>query len=204
MLGGTFNPVHFGHLSVASQIAWQFSAPVHLVLSARPPHRQGVVSAEQRWEMLQLALKGQPELIADRRELDRDGPSFMVDTLAALKQEFPATAVCLALGSDAAAGLDSWHRCEELAGLCHLIVIERPGQQPRRRPEMLDELGFSPAQKPQHLRTDQSGCWLPMTSVALEISASAIRQLAAAGGPINFMTPASVVEYVSAAGLYAR
>ncbi|MFK7956074.1 MAG: nicotinate-nucleotide adenylyltransferase [Lysobacterales bacterium] len=205
LLGGTFNPVHYGHLSVASQMAWQLNAPVHLVLSARPPHRsETVVSAEQRWEMLKLAVRGHDQLIADRRELDRDGPSFMVDTLEGFHSEYPGGSVALALGSDAAAQLDTWHRADSLAQWCHLVLIQRPGVRSQVSEKMLESLGFLVTEKRRDLSNSQAGLCFKMSSVALEISATAVRQMIASGGPIRYMTPPAVVDYVSAAGLYGR
>lgn len=204
VLGGTFNPVHYGHLSVASQIAWHLSAPVHLVLSARPPHRAGVASARQRWEMLKLATSGHPQLIADRRELDRSGPSYMVDTLREFKAQYPGSGLVLALGSDAAGALDGWHCAEELAKLAHLLIIQRPGSARRLNLQMLNQLGFTTTSEPADLDHAAGGSCYVMPSVALEISASAIRHLVAEGGPIDYMTPADVVDYVQIEALYVR
>ncbi len=205
ILGGTFNPVHYGHLSVARQMAWQLDAAVHLVLSARPPHRdEALASAEQRWQMLQLALEPSHQLIADRRELDRDGPSFMIDTLKGFQSQYPGGSIGLALGSDAAAKLDTWHQAESLAKWCHLVLIKRPGAATKVSLEMLASLGFVVTENRQDLRHSQAGLCFHMPSVALEISATAVRQMVASGGPIDYMTPPSVVDYVSAARLYAR
>ncbi|MEM1090558.1 MAG: nicotinate-nucleotide adenylyltransferase [Pseudomonadota bacterium] len=205
VLGGTFNPVHYGHLSIASQVAWQLDATVHLLLSARPPHRDdGVASAGQRWEMLKLAARGHPRLLPDRRELDRDGPSFMVDTLESLRNEFPAAGVSLVLGSDAAAGLASWHRSEDLARLAHLVVVRRPGMDEGMDPSQLAALGFAPADSVDDLDPPRGGRSLILETVALEISASAIRELVRQGGPINYMTPPAVVDFLTRERLYVR
>ncbi len=204
VLGGTFNPVHYGHLSIASQIAWQLDATVHLVLSARPPHREGVASARQRWEMLKLASRGHPRLLPDRRELDRDGPSYMVDTLRAFREEFPQAPVSLVLGSDAAAGLASWHSSGELARLANLVIVRRPGMAEDVAPGLLSELGYAQVTQPEDLDCLEGGRVYSMETVALEISASAIRELVCNGGPIDYMTPPAVVDLIARERPYVR
>ena len=136
ILGGTFDPVHFGHLRPALEVQEALEIPrVHLVPCRLPPHRDlPQASPQQRLELLQLAVAKEPALAIDTRELDRSGPSYMVDTLASLRAERGQQPLCLALGMDALLGLESWYHWRDIAELCHLVVMQRPGERwPFRR-----------------------------------------------------------------------
>ena len=129
LLGGTFNPVHNGHLRSAVEVRERLALDeLRLVPSARPPHRAAPeVTAEQRLAMVQLALAGSDELQVDARELQRSSPSWTVDTLASLRAELgPQAVVFFILGWDAFCGLPGWHRWQELLELAHLVVLQRP------------------------------------------------------------------------------
>jgi nicotinate-nucleotide adenylyltransferase len=131
--GGTFDPVHFGHLRTALEVREALGLDeVRFTPCRQPPHRVAVASPEAREKMLELALAKEAGFVLDRRELDRPGPSYMIDTLAALRAEWGADAsLCLILGRDAFLGLPSWRRWNELTGLAHLVVMTRPGAGPR-------------------------------------------------------------------------
>ena len=154
--------------------------------------------------MLQLAVSGHPRLLPDRRELDRAGPSFMVDTLKDFREEFPGTGVALVLGSDAAAGLTGWHLSDQLCRLCHLLIVQRPGMAGDPESRLLTELGYVTTRDPEQLARPGGGLSYFMHTVALEISASAIRALVARGGPIDFMTPPAVADFITRKRLYLR
>lgn len=129
LFGGTFDPVHLGHLQIASQLKSTLNLDaMHMVLAARPPlRRPPVASAEQRWEMLKLALLRYPELTGDNRELGREGVSYSYDTLAEIRSEMgEQAAVAWCIGWDGLVSLPSWHRWKELLELCALIVVNRP------------------------------------------------------------------------------
>ena len=129
ILGGTFDPVHIGHLRVAWEAAEALDAEVRLMPAHVPPHRpQPQASAAHRVAMLRLALAGQSRLALDERELSRPGPSYTVDTLRELRREIGSQRPLLLLvGADAYAGLPSWHDWLELYALAHLVVLTRPG-----------------------------------------------------------------------------
>jgi nicotinate-nucleotide adenylyltransferase len=131
--GGTFDPVHNGHVAVA-QAAAELSgaARVLLIPCGDPPHRQAPrASGALRAELLRLAFAGDPRFVVDERELRRPGPSYMVDTLADLRHELGAeTALVLLLGLDAAVGLPQWQRWRELPALAHLLLVPRPSGLP--------------------------------------------------------------------------
>jgi nicotinate-nucleotide adenylyltransferase len=128
LLGGTFNPIHNGHLRLALEIYERLSlTEVRLIPSAQPPHRTiPSVSSELRLEMVQAAIAGVTGLTADDRELQRDGPSYMIDTLISLRAEYPDNPLCLILGSDAFMNLNSWHQSAQIINLAHIIVVRRP------------------------------------------------------------------------------
>ncbi len=129
MLGGTFDPVHYGHLRLADDVRRALVLPeVRLVPARDPPHRAGpAASAADRLAMLRLAIAEYPGLVVDERELRRPGKSYTVLTLEDLRREFPQRPILLLLGADAFRGLPSWHRWKELFDLAHLVVVDRPG-----------------------------------------------------------------------------
>ncbi|MFS8137960.1 MAG: nicotinate-nucleotide adenylyltransferase [Thermomonas sp.] len=127
--GGTFDPVHNGHLAVACTVRDALSSQVALLPAHDPPHKGPTrANALQRAEMLELAVEGVPDLSVDRRELNRDGPSWTVDTLADLRTELGADAsIAWLIGADSLLQLASWHRWRELFELAHILVVDRPG-----------------------------------------------------------------------------
>ncbi len=136
MLGGTFDPVHYGHLRFADEVRRSLGLKeLHLVPAGDPPHRSGpVASAADRLAMLRLAVAEFPGLVVDSREVDRAGKSYTVLTLEALRREDAQRPLLLLVGADAFRGLPSWHRWRELFALAHLVVVARPGVCAWRRP----------------------------------------------------------------------
>ena len=129
LLGGTFDPVHYGHLRFADDVRRALGlSEVRLVPAGDPPHRDHpAASAADRLAMLQLAVAEFPGLVVDDRELRRAGKSYTVQTLTELRKEFPDRPLLLLLGADAFRGLPTWHRWRELFDLANLVVVERPG-----------------------------------------------------------------------------
>jgi nicotinate-nucleotide adenylyltransferase len=133
IFGGTFDPVHYGHIKPALYVKQALSLKqLRFVPNRLPPHRaEPWLSVEQRLLLLKTALKvmseDSPEVIVDERELNRDGPSYMVDTLSSFKRDFPDETLCLIIGMDAFLGITSWFEWRSLFELCHLVVIGRPG-----------------------------------------------------------------------------
>src|SRR5271170_2343099 len=129
IFGGTFDPIHCGHLRTAFEL-WQelHLAEVRLLPAGTPPHRdQLYASAEMRLKMVRAAVADQPRFIVDDREVRRTGPSYSVDTLTELRGEYPDRSLCLLLGMDAFLGLPNWHRWREIFELAHVVVAHRPG-----------------------------------------------------------------------------
>lgn len=195
ILGGTFDPVHLGHLRVAWEAAEFLGADVHLVPANVPPHRpQPVASAEQRVAILRAALQGQDRLILDERELRREGPSYSVDTLIALRKEIgPTRSVVLLVGADAYSGLPSWHRWKELFALAHIGVLTRAGHQIVESPELAQAIGERRISSVAEIRQRPVGAVIDIRVSALEISATHIRNELAADREPRYLVPASLL-----------
>ncbi len=159
ILGGTFDPIHHGHLRCAQELLQDLPLDeVRLVPCRIPPHRDTPqASAEQRLRMLKAALDGAPGLTVDDRELSREGPSYTVDTLHSLRAEFGATPLCLIVGMDAFNGLDRWHRWQELIGLAHIVVAHRPGWLPPQAGAVAELLSSHAIQSATELRARPAG-----------------------------------------------
>ncbi len=129
IFGGTFDPVHYGHIKPALSIKQALNlSQIRFIPNRIPPHRElPWLNVEQRLSLLKIALKGYPDVVTDERELNRDGPSFMVDTLTSLRNDFPGEDLCLIIGMDAFIGITTWFQWRSLFELCHLVVTTRPG-----------------------------------------------------------------------------
>ena len=210
LYGGTFDPVHLGHLAIGDAVAQAFQQAVWLVPAADPPHRSSPgASAEQRATMLGLAAEAHPRLQVDRRELHRAGRSFTVDSLREVRAEIgPDLALAWVLGIDSLAQLSSWHDWRSLFTLAHLIGVQRPGtsvgldwlagQAPRVHAEV-----FPRAAPIDRLEHAAAGFYTAIAMNPLrEESASAVREAIALGRPWEQMVPSPVAGYIHQLGLY--
>lgn len=199
--GGTFNPVHYGHLRTALEVCEYFALDsLRLIPCRLPPHRQyPEVSAELRLRMLEIAVAELRDFVVDRRELDRDGPSYMVDTLHSLRTEFPDQPLVLFIGADAFAGLESWHRWRALFDHAHLVVMTRPGYD---MPALAEFFQRRLTRDPAELRNRNAGLLYFQPVTALAISATDIRGLIAAGRNPKFLLPDSVIAFIRQHRLY--
>ncbi|MEO8802280.1 MAG: nicotinate-nucleotide adenylyltransferase [Rudaea sp.] len=191
ILGGTFDPIHIGHLRVAWEAAEALNANVRLMPANVPPHRPApVAAAGQRVRMLEAALAGQDRLLLDTRELRREGPSYSIDTLRELRaQTSAAQPLILLLGADAFAGLSSWREWRGLFDLAHIVVLTRPGHAPALPQELATEIAPRKVASVQPLQQSPAGKVLDLPVTALEISASAVRALLAAGHEPRWLLP---------------
>jgi nicotinate-nucleotide adenylyltransferase len=191
ILGGTFDPVHIGHLRVALEASEALAAPVRLMPAHVPPHRPApVASAAQRVAMLRAALAGQDRLHLDTRELDRSEPSYTIDTLRGMRAEFGATRpLILLLGADAFAGLPTWHCWRELFDVAHIAVMTRPGHDSRLSADLAAEIRARRVQSADALRATPSGKVLDLPVTPLEVSASAVRAMLSAGRDPRWLVP---------------
>ncbi len=195
ILGGTFDPVHLGHLRVAWEAAEFLGADVYMMPANVPPHRpQPVASAEQRVAMLRAVLQGQDRLILDERELQRTGPSFTVDTLRGLRKEIGSMRpVVLLVGADAFSGLASWHRWQELFDLAHIGVLTRAGHEITESPELAAQTRVRKISFASDLQRSAFGSVIEIRVSALEISATHIRRELAAGREPRYLVPSSLL-----------
>ncbi|MGZ8915979.1 MAG: nicotinate-nucleotide adenylyltransferase [Methylobacter sp.] len=205
LFGGTFDPVHYGHLRSALEVKDIFGLDeVRLIPCANPPHReQPAVTAEMRLQMLELAIKNQPELKIDTRELDRydlhQAPSYMVDTLKSLRQEFPSEPLLLFIGTDVFKHLTGWHQWQRLFDYAHIVVMTRPGFEIQ---ELDDFFKARLAVDIKELARAIAGklCFQQVTQ--LDISATAIRDIIARKQNPGFLLPDAVIEYIKQHKLY--
>ena len=204
--GGTFDPIHVGHLALACQTARLLATDVHLLPSADPPHREPPgARAEDRAAMVALAIAEQPALHLDRRELDRPGPSYMVDTLISYRDQWGADQpLALLLGADAFAGLPGWSRWRHLFDLAHLVIAPRPAWPLDRLPDVLrDACAGRWLATVEGLQTRPAGGLfrLPLTVEYLE-SATEVRRRIAEGGDWRALVPIPVADYIDRHRLY--
>ena len=205
VFGGTFDPIHCGHLRTAFEL-WQELklAEVRFLPTGSPPHREKLyASAEQRLEMVRAAVADQSAFIVDDREVRRSGVSYSVDTLAELRQEYSQRSLCLLLGMDAFLGLPGWHRWRELLELAHIVVAHRPGwRAPTTGPlgELMVDHGTGSIQA---LHQERSGRVYVRAVTQLEISSTELRTLITGGGDPRYLVPDPVRRIIVETRCYA-
>lgn len=206
IFGGTFDPVHVGHLRTAHELRTALGlAEVRFIPCRLPPHRPPPVAPEAlRLRMLEAALAGLPGFRIDDRELTRPGPSYMVDTLASLRAEAGDQPLCLLLGLDAFLGLPAWHRWQDILALAHIVVARRPGGPQAIAGGAGDLYREHGTERPAALAAAPAGRVLLREVTQLEISSSAIRTLVAGGGDPRFLVPDAVLELIARTHIYAH
>jgi nicotinate-nucleotide adenylyltransferase len=191
IFGGTFDPIHSGHLYIAEEARMQHRLDTVLFMPNRvPAHKaaEGITSAEHRLEMVCRAIAPNPGFACSRIEVDRQGVSYTVDTVRALRDAHPNAELFFLTGMDIIGEIPTWRQPEEIARMAVFLAAERPGWS-------LDALLPT---LPGYLR----GRVLPVQSLALDISSTDIRRRVREGRPIRYLTPDPVVEYVEREGLY--
>ena len=204
--GGTFDPIHYGHLRPALEVQQALAlSEVRFIPCGQPPHRQQPeASAMQRLTMVRAAIAGQSVFSVDDREMVRAGPSYMVDTLMSLRNELADIQLCLIVGFDAFLGIQSWSRWQLLFDLAHLVVTHRPGwsKQDLINNEALASLIKEREAGAAKLAHYQAGklCFLPVTQ--LDIASTTIRALIQQGKNIRYLLPDSVYELIKKQNIY--
>jgi nicotinate-nucleotide adenylyltransferase len=216
LLGGTFDPVHYGHLRFADDVRRALGlSEVRLVPARDPPHRQGpAASAGERLAMLRLAVAEFPGLVADERELRRAGKSYTVLTLEELRAEFPHRPLLLLLGADAFIGLPSWHRWKDIFGLAHVVVVERPGMslEAKLPEELLPIWREHLTADPESLRSRTAGAIFVQPISPHAVSATTIRERLSQGNAASAdksakwrgLLPPAVLAYIDHHHLYRQ
>jgi nicotinate-nucleotide adenylyltransferase len=208
ILGGAFDPVHHGHLRPALEMQQALGLDaIRLIPTGQPPHREAArASAGDRVAMLEMAMDGMPGWDIDRRELERDGPSYMVDTLQSLRDELGTEPpLVLLLGLDAFAGLTDWHRWPRLFELAHIAVSHRPGaglEQLAAHPPLARELSQRLVEAAGALETRSAGMVYLHPVTQLEISSTTIRDMVARGEDPRYLLDDGVRDYIHSHHLY--
>lgn len=208
ILGGTFDPVHVGHLRLAEEAREQLGlAKVRWIPAGQPRHRALPSSRpQQRLEMVRLAIHDHPDFELDSAEALGDAPSYSVPTLERLRAELGVRQPLVWLmGADAFLGLSSWHRWSELFSLTHVAVATRAGyalDDQRMPAELAAELRQRQVSEAQRLTHEPAGLIMPFDITTLDVSATALRGARAAGRSLRYLTPAAVVDYIDAQRLY--
>lgn len=205
ILGGTFDPIHFGHLRPAEEVRQALGIEqVLLVPAGQPPHRrQPHADAAHRLTMTQLAAAPHPVFTVLDWEVRKVSPSYAVETLARLRVEHGDTPLCFILGTDAFLRFDTWHHWREILDLVHLVVTCRPGWNNPELPEVLKlEVQARQMETPAALLARPAGGILFQAVTALSISATQIRDLVAQGASPRFLLPDAVLAYIGQHDLY--
>lgn len=201
ILGGTFDPIHYGHLRSALELKELFELEhVRLIPCAQPVHRDSpMATAEQRLEMLQLATQNQTYLMVDAQELQRAGGSYTFDTLTALRKDYPETPLLLFVGSDAFNEFTTWFRWQELFDLAHVVVITRPNTALNPLHEFFK---IRLTEDKKILKHQLAGRLFFQQITQLAISATAIRGMIATQKNPRFLLPDAVIDYIFQHQLY--
>ena len=192
--GGSFDPVHLGHLKTATSIKNELDIErLFLLPCYQPVHKQSLnYSSEQRLKMLSLAIQDFPELEIDTREILREGSSFMIDTLVELVEEFNTHTICLIIGMDSFINFKTWKQWDEFADLVHMVVLPRSGDQPDKK--SLDT--FDLAKDKEHLKSELTGLLYFSNSKLIDISSSDIRDKIANDQDLDQLVPSSVINFL--------
>ncbi len=205
ILGGTFDPVHNGHLRLAIELRDRLKlASVRLIPSARPPHRDlPSATPGQRAKWIRVAIAGEPNLSLDDRELMRPGLSYTVDTLASLRTDLPDTPLCLIMGGDVFAKLPEWHEWRQLFDYAHIVLVKRPGISPEfpaaAQAELEQRRGDARA-----LSTALGGSIHVCAPPPLAISSTHVRELLADGRSPRYLLPQAVFDDLIDSGIYTE
>lgn len=194
ILGGTFDPIHYGHLIAAEYASYEYDLDKVLVIpAANPPHKEleQVLDIKHRYRMVEMAIRDNPALQISSLEMNRNGYSYTVDTVDYYRSKYPGREIFFITGADSLFYMDSWKDIERLADICTFIVVTRPGYNIDRQEKVLAAL-------PPALWNKMKQLQIP----GLDISSSDIRRRISQGKPIKYLLPPEVENYIAARGLY--
>lgn len=205
--GGTFDPIHYGHLRPALEILEAFGlSHIRFIPCGQPAHREPPhASATQRLVMVQQALTSVPEFICDDREIRRAGPSYMIDTLRSLQHELPGEKFCLLLGMDAFAGLHTWHDWQGILQLCNVLVMQRPEFEPARviqNTELKNLLADNLLADKEIFVNSDAGKVMFYGVTQLDISSTRIRETIKQRHNARFLLPDQVIALIERDSIY--
>jgi nicotinate-nucleotide adenylyltransferase len=205
LFGGTFDPIHYGHLRTAFEL-WQLLklSQVRFLPTGNPPHREAPLApSELRLEMVRAAVAGQPGFAVDDREIRRSGVSYSVDTLTDLRHEHPQRSLCLLLGMDAFLGMPTWHRWREIFELAHVVVAHRPGWKAPITGPLGEEMVDRGTGSVRDLHSSIAGRIHVHAVTQLEIASTDLRALILSGRDLRYLVPDAVRELIVRSGCYA-
>jgi nicotinate-nucleotide adenylyltransferase len=206
IFGGTFDPIHHGHLRTALDVAEAVGLDeVRFIPLRHAVHRgQPETPAALRLAMVRAAIAGEPRFVADDREIRRDAPSYTLHTLESLRAERGGgEPICVLVGGDAFAEFLTWHRPYDILGLAHLIVMQRPAEPAATDPALRALVERNGAPNAAGLRAAAGGRILFQTVTQLAISATDVRARLRAGRSVRYLVPDAVLELIRQHGLYA-
>jgi len=204
LFGGTFDPVHYGHLRCADEARQKLGLKyLYLLPAGSPAHRDTPqATVKQRLAMLELACREFAFLRVDDRETRRSGPSYMVDTLREVHAGLPGRSILLLVGQDAANQLQTWFHWEQLFDLAHIVILTRPGACSQYQPELARQIQPRSVTDVRELRKSRAGLVLHMEVESIDVSASNIKRIIRQGSSPGPVLPASVLEYIEENRLY--
>lgn len=208
ILGGTFNPIHYGHLRMAEELAEGLKLnEVRFIPSANPPHKEApAISAAQRAEMVGLAIASHRGFKLDTRELERQGASYTIETLLSLRSELGENvSLTLFMGSDAFTQFDTWHRWQEIIEHCHIALVQRPqlrAEKNRLSKTLETFLHHHYSENSDDLHVTPSGIVTMRQVTALDISSTNIRHALKHHRSVRYLMPDNVIEYIEHHQLY--
>lgn len=206
IFGGTFDPIHFGHLRAAFEIYQALKLDEMRLIPCRyPPHRGiPIADASHRLHMVSLAIENSC-LKLDEQEMKREGPSYTIDTLMSLRREFPYSALYMVIGLDSFLTLSSWYQWEKLIQLANIVVIHRTGWNFPEKGDMMDFFKAHSLKSEDNIHQHEyaSGKILTQAITSLDIKASGIRSMIASGQSPEFLLPKNVLKYIQQKSLYS-
>ena len=204
LFGGTFDPVHYGHLRAALESKEALGLKDFRLLPAGTPALRSSTgaTATDRLEMLRLAVADYPDFTVDDREVRRRGKSYMVDTLREIRKESGDVPVLLMIGQDAANELDRWHEWRSVFGLAHLVIMGRPDSEVTWQGELKEMMETRLVDAVEPLMKQAAGLVLPLAVTQLAISSTGIREQLATGQSPRFLLPDKVIDYIGQNQLY--
>lgn len=194
ILGGTFDPIHYGHLLLAETCREQLDlSQIRLLPAGAPPHKtgKGITDGHTRADMVQLAISGYPEYTVDRREIRREGPSFTVDTLTNFRTEYPDAELFFLMGADSLRDIPGWKQPERILELATVVAVNRPGLEAPDDQQVFDWVGQEFAKR-----------IITLSMPGTDLSATALRHRVAAGQNLRFMTPRAVEMFINQHRVY--
>lgn len=204
ILGGTFDPIHNGHVGIAKSLFMHLPfKEIRFLPCYQAVHRQhAIATAEQRLDMLRIALKNYPHFVIDDCEINRKGPSYMIDTLLEMKIRLPDNPFALILGHDAWFKFSTWRHWKKILESCHIIIANRPHFPLPRQGELVDELNLRQVFNEKELLQKRAGFIYEYPDTNFNISATDIRRRIAKGGDLKKLLPSDVLSYIQKNELY--